>query len=310
MSYKYILVPFIISLLVATGCTIVHTIPLAGRPGDTIFVAVGSPNDEITGANTDLTYTPSGGSPISIPDSAIISVFNMYPSKLSDAWLYSNALVVENSAGHGPWTSVMAVKLPDDGSLPVGTGSLQVNTTAAYTLPIPSPNGVNIAMEILPGTGSPGSFDYLGFGQFQLDGNLAELKSMPRLRFAPTYTGFDNTNTYGAVEVKLAIDKSGIAIEDFNVIIDDKIGPAQSRNVQANWRANRFDTTVYFISPTGKLQYSDVDFSIVSKSLQNQFVLGTQTVAGDISVTSTTWYDIDGNVVTGPDVTIINLTGT
>lgn len=308
MSYKYILVPFIISLLVATGCTVVHTVPLAGRQGDTIFVTVGSPDNEINRANTDLTYTPSGGSPIAIPDSAIISVFNLYPSKISAAWLYSSANSIENIAGHGPWTTVMAISLPDDGSLPVGVGSIQVSTTAAYTAPLSSPNGVDIALEILPGTGAPSSFDYLGFGQIQLAGNLAELESMPRLEFRPTYTGFDSTNTYGAVEVKITMNKTGINEDDFNIIVDDKIGTVQTRNVHTNWNAQDLETTVYFISPTGELQYSDVSFSIISTALLIAYETAIFSIPTDTDV-NTTWYDIDGNVTTGPAIRAFNLTG-
>jgi hypothetical protein len=52
------------------------------------------------------------------------------------------------------------------------------------------------------------------------------------------------------------------------------------------------------------MQYSDVDFSLVSTALMDPaqgYTLPTNT---DIT---TTWYDIDGNVVAGPAVTVANL---
>ena len=300
MNNRPIIILLLASLLVATGCTVVHTIPLSAHEGDTIFVAVGSPDDEINAANTDLSYTPNAtGTPIAISDTAIDNVFSIYPDKRSSAWLYSNATIVENSAGHGPRTSVMAVTLP---ALPAGAGILEIRTTAVYSGSIPSPNGKELALEILSGPGTTSSFNYFGFGGFVQPGDLADLEPLPNLRFAPIWTGYDNTNLYGAVEVSIAVDKTGISADDFNIIVDDKIGTAQTRNVHASWRVQRFVTTVYFISPTGKMQYSDVDFSIVSTDFTtaNGNVIPTNT---DIT---TTWYDIDGNVTTGPAVTVTN----
>jgi hypothetical protein len=59
------------------------------------------------------------------------------------------------------------------------------------------------------------------------------------------------------------------------------------------------------------MQYSDVNFSVISKELQNQFESGEQNVATDVTINSVTWYDIDGVVDTGgPAITIVNQTGT
>lgn len=318
MIIRPILILFLATLLVSTGCTVVHTVPLSANLGDTIFVSIGSPSDASLD-NIALTYTPdtgaSAGSPIAIPDSNIRSIFNLYPDKTSAAWLYSDADLVENNAGHGPWTTLLAVDLPNNGTLYPTTGTLQVNTTAAYPGDIPSANGQNIALEILSGAGgSPSSFDYLGFGGVQLAGNLGELEPMKRLQFRPDFTGYDGTNTYGAVEIKIGIDKSGISEEDFNIILDDKIGTIQSRNVTFGWNAKRYVTTVYLISPTGELQYSDVNFSIISTALQSQFEAGSGGGGQDVSsvtINSFTWYDVNGNVDTGgPAIQVVNLTGT
>lgn len=298
------------------GCTLVHTVPLAARPGDTVMIAVGSPND-LTKANTTLSYIPASGSPITIPNSMIRGIFNLYPDKTSAAWLYSNATSIENGSGHGPWTTVLAIDLPggaNDSSgivLPEGPGSLRVNTTASYPEAIPSADGQDIELEILPGTGTPSSFDYLGFGNTRLQGDLSQLESMRRLEFKPAWTGYDGTNTYGAVEIKIGINSSGINEDDFNIIVDDKIGTQQTRRVYSSWYKTRFELTVYFISPTGKLQYSDVDFSLISTELQRQFEANEQNVSTDITINSVTWYDVNGAVdPNAPAINIVNLTGT
>lgn len=316
MLKKIFLICFLAGYLFSTGCTIVHTTPLAARNGDTVVVAVGSP-DGMNIANTDLSYTPNGGSPIAIPDSFIRAIFDLYPSKLSAAWLYSNSDLIENESGNGPSTTVIVFDLPGgpgDTSgivLPAGPGNLQVSTTANYEGIIPSVNNRDIALEILQGTGSPSSYDYLGLGGIQLGGDLAQLENMKRLEFRPTWTGYDNTNTYGAVEIKIGIDSSGINEDDFNVIVDDKVGTLQTRRVHSTWNKTRFELTVYFISPTGKLQYSDVNFAVVSTDLQNQFETGAQSVSGNVTINSVTWYDVNGAVDTsGPAINIVNLTGT
>jgi len=314
MTIRPILILFLTSLLVGTGCSIVHTVPLAGREGDTILVSTGSP-DNMTEANiTSITYTPtSTGTPITIPNTQIHSVFNLYPDKKAAAWLYSDAVLIENKSGHGPWTTIIALDLPTGGSaLPVGIGALQVNTTATYGDTVPGINGADMALEILPATATspdPSPFTYRGTGGIELSGDLTQLSPMPRLEFRPTYTGVDGANTYGAVEVKIDIDRSGLGETDYNIILDDKIGTIQTRNVTFTSHHTRFETTVYMISPTGELQYSDVNFSIISQGLVNPvnaYVLPTDT---DIT---TTWYDIDGNVVIPPvdrDVKVANLTG-
>lgn len=315
MTYRSALVLFIFSLFEAAGCSLVHTVPLAARAGDTIMVSIGSPDDVSADNITSITYTPTGGSPIIIPNAQIRSIFNVYPDKTSAAWLYSNAGLIENESGHGPWTTVIALNLPTDGSLPVGTGSLQVNTTANYAGIVPGINGTNMALEILPGTApSPSSFNYRGIGGFELSSNLTELAPMRRVKFRPTFTGYDATNTYGAVAVQIRITALGaIQDNDFNVVVDDKIGYSQSRRVHNTWNRQGQNIYVYFISPTGKLQYSDIDFSIISNELQGFFEAGTDgsyTVANDVTVVSTIYYDINGAVVPGgPVINVVNETG-
>lgn len=314
MSSRFLLIAGLLALLAGTGCSVVHTVPLAARPGDTIMVALGSPDDMDESKISNITYTPTGGSAITIPSSSVRAVFKLYPDKKSAAWLYSAADLIENASGHGPWTCVLALDLPNNGSLPTGTGQLQVTTTATYAGVIPGINGTFMNLEILPVTATspnPSSFTYRGFGGVPLPGDLGELRSMPRLEFRPAWTGYNATHTYGAVEIKIGIDKTGIAESDFNVIIDDKIGTVQTRNVHAVSNAKRFETTVYFISHTGELQYSDVNFSIISQALQTQFETGVQNVGTDVTINSVIWYDVNGNVdPAGPAINVINLTGT
>jgi hypothetical protein len=303
----------LVTLLLGSGCSLVHVVPLAAREGDTIMIALGSPDDMDESKITSITYTPTGGSAIVIPNTSIRAIFNLYPDKTSSAWLYSDAELIENESFHGPFTAVMALDLPV-GLLPVGTGQLQVTTSANYNGIIPGINGTFMDLEILPATATspdPSDFTYRGFGGTPLPGDLNQLTALPRLQFRPAYTGYDDVNTYGAVEIKIGINKSGIPESDFNIIVDDKVGTKQTRNVHTVFNAKRFETTVYFISHTGELQYSDVNFSIISQDLQDQFETGVQNVATDVTINSVTWYDINGNIDTGgPAIQVFNLTGT
>ena len=48
------------TVAILVGCTAVSTHPLAARPGDTVTLAVGTPED-MTTANTTVYFTPNGG---------------------------------------------------------------------------------------------------------------------------------------------------------------------------------------------------------------------------------------------------------
>jgi len=308
MNNRIIILLFLLATLAGAGCTTVQTVPIAGRPGDTILMSVGSP-EGMDASNTSLVFNP-GNVPLTIR-----SIFNIYPSKESTAWINSDALSIEEIAGHGPWTTVIAVDLPTSG-LTVGIGSISITTTAipGYISPLPDINNSSIALEILPPdsgidpTGSPNPFNYEGFGGFELTGDLSFLEPMPRVTFKPTWNGAGST-TYGAAEVALNIPNiGGLDENNINIIVDEKMNYANNHRAHHTWSINGDILTVYFISPIGALQYNDIHFSIISSDLMTLFDAGASSVAA-ITVTST-WYDIEGNVdLGGPAINKIDETG-
>lgn len=289
-------------ILTGVGCTTFATVPTAARVGDTVLFGVGSPQG-MDVSNTTLLYNP-GAVPLPIR-----SIFNIYPDKTSLAW-QNDATIIQVNAGHGPWTTIIAVDLPDDGSLTVGPSSISVTTSATYVLPLPDVNDTPISIEILPaaaGSGSPNPFKYLGFGGFLLDGDLSRLEPKPRILFRPDFADTNDQVTYGCVEVAItSVNSMGGNISDYSILIDQKVG--FSSRGHYSWSVSGATLTVYFISPTGTLLDTDIDFTFVSDNVQ--FIL--ENGFDDFSNFSvvTTYYDINGVVTTGPTIQKINKTGT
>jgi hypothetical protein len=276
--------------LAVSGCAAVNTFPMAARAGDTVILAVGSP-DGMTAGNTTATFTSDGGSPVPI---AIRSVFKLYPDKTSAAWLDSNARNVENATGHGPWSTMIAVDLPP--GLPVGHGVVNVTTSAVYP---PSPardiNTANIGLEILPAAGTPDPLEYEVAANLPVPGDLSLLEPMRRIVVKPVFTGLGSA-TYGAIEVKVNIPLlAGFSLPDLRIIADEKI-QTDSNYYTWTYRSNG-DLVVYFVSPTGRLDYSHVYFSIISPTIMSVIDEGLFDVNSLSPVV--TFYDIDGHVAPG-----------
>jgi hypothetical protein len=267
------------------------------------MLAVGSP-DGMTIGNTSATYTPDGGAPIPVQ---IRSIFNLYPDKTSPAWVKSDAVNVENQTGHGPWTTMIALDLPS--SLPEGPGAVRISTSAAYP---PSPardiNDAVIGLDILPAAAGPGAaatFTYEIAANVPVAGDLSLLEPGRRLVIKPAFTGPAST-TYGAIEIRLKIP--GLSqlndTSDFRIVVDDKIrSGSNGSQLQYFWSVNGDDLVVSFISPVGGLAYSQAYCYLVSANL----MVGID--AGLINVNainpSVTYYDVNGNVVTGGDSFVI-----
>ena len=121
------------TVAILVGCTAVSTHPLAARPGDTVTLAVGTPED-MTTANTTVYFTPNGGNQFALD---IRSIFKLYPDNVSAVWLDNGSTpFVERDTGHGPWTTILAIDLPETlpntSPIPPGPGVISVNTTTTY----------------------------------------------------------------------------------------------------------------------------------------------------------------------------------
>jgi hypothetical protein len=286
------------AVIVTTGCVAVRSFPMSARAGDTITLAVGSP-DGMTPTNTTVSYTPSGGSPIPL---TIRSIFKLYPDKTSPAWLGSSAIGVENDTGHGPWTTIIAADIPSEYPagvpVPTGSGDIQVSTSAVY--PPPPARNINdtlIPLEILPGTGAPDPFEYEIVAGLPVAGDLSQLEPERRIVVKPQFTGV-GASGYGAIEVTLTIPYLDVIVDDVRVVIDDKMRlSAFDRKINYIWSIQGSDLVVSFMSPTGGLDYSHVNFYILSPNLMDLVDIGLVDPAA-LSPT-VTYYDVDGNVAAG-----------
>ena len=141
----------------ATGCVSVQPLSNIARAGDTVTLAVGSPQD-MTASNTSAVFVPDAGG--SATPVSIRSIFKVYPDKTSDVWLNDQLLpFIHQSTGHAPWQTIIVVDLP--ASLPVGPGNIEITTTASFPELQSDINEVPVALEIIPGNGQPHQFSVL-----------------------------------------------------------------------------------------------------------------------------------------------------
>ncbi len=277
--------------LFSSGCVTVQSFPKAARAGDTIMLAVGSPEGMVA-TNTSVLFQPGSGSQVSVP---IRSIFKLYPDKTSSAWLETDAVNVENQTGHGPWTTIIALDLPP--TLPDGPGTLQISTAATYP---PSParniNDSLISMEILPaaaGAGSPDPFSYEIAANLPVAGDLSLLEPQRRLVVKPDFTGLQ-ASSYGAIEIKISIPQLNQQLAgDFNIIVDEKVQlSAADVQMQMVWSVKGNDLVVNLISPSGGLGYQHAHFYLVSSNLIALIDAGLVNPAGLTPIV--TYYDING----------------
>jgi hypothetical protein len=280
---------------IGTGCTALNTFPQAARAGDTIALAVGSP-DGMTRANTTATFTSDAdGTPIDITAN-IRSIFKLYSDKSSKVFepISSTADEIVTTSGHEPWVTIVALDLP--ASLATGPGQIQFNTTAAFPTISSHINNFPIALEILPGTGTPSDFAYeLGIGATSV-GNLVNLEAQQHAAAAPQFPSPScPCPDYGAIEVKLNMPTSagaGLTQDLVRVLVDDMtLQTGSGRGVNYGLSGGT-DLTVIVTSPTGQLKYYEARFSVVLPSFY--------TFNGTPTVTSVRYFDINGNETGGP----------
>ncbi len=160
------LVGFLLLCIGVTGCAAVQSFPAAARPGDTIALAVGW-NKILSRQNMTITITPAVGGPIIYEpgDARVRAVIRLYPDPVSrlivgtetqqglgsgaDAY---GALLAEQITRQEKdwWQTMVYVDLPP--SLPPGAATVTITGPDGPATPQP------LAVEILPGIGSPATF--------------------------------------------------------------------------------------------------------------------------------------------------------
>ena len=290
--YRILSLLIVVGLL-GTGCTALKTFPQAARAGETITLAVGSP-DGMTRANTTATFTSDiDGIPVDITAN-IRSIFKLYADKASSIYQqFSPTTNIVSTSGHEPWVTIVALDLPT--GLMTGPGKVQFNTTATYPTIGSHINSLAIALEILPGTGTPSIFTYeLGVGA-TIDGNLADLEAQTHAVVGPQFPSPScPCPDYGAIEIKMSMPNSlGTALEPSRVrVLTDDMTMETGSSRGISYGLNGQDLTVIITSPTGKLKYYEARFSVVLQPFA--------TFSGAPTITSVRYFDVNGNETVGP----------
>jgi hypothetical protein len=298
----------LLSLVLASGCTVIAPFPLAARAGDTITLAVGS-QDGMNRTNTTVTFTSdSDGIPVDI-SSNIQSIFNLYAEKSTNLYSPNIQFYHDNFKylHHEPWQTVILLNLPTTG-LALGPGVVNVTTTLPQPFgPLepgpfgtyPDLNTVDIGLEILAGTGTKHLFRYKTIFNGTLSGNTNELQPGRQVLVRPPKSDAGSlwTNTFGAIEMVINLpmtDLGSDGLDDSSIrMVTQDVSMYTGSKPQLIWSFDGTDLTVMFISSTGKLQYYEPRFSVVAE-LDDFSANGT--------ITSVTYYDIDGNTMTGPGI--------
>ncbi len=290
---------FVLLGSVLGGCVGTSAFSNSARGGDTVTLALGSP-DGMDKATTTVAYFPDSDpvNPIDLT-SNVTGLFKLYPDPASYTWLQSNATAIAGRSGHGPWLVVMSIDLPT--GLPVGTGSVRVTPNAETTYPrfVSPVNLTDIALEILPGTGSPHPFEYVGFSGSLANASLARLQPRKQVIVKPPVLaeGSQNAESYGAVEIVLNIqltsdDGSPIVDEGIAVYVDPQPSHVNSQ-LQMFWSRNGDVYTIRLVSPKGLYQHE------IRTSISPKFPSYLYTITGTPSLQSITYYDLNGNLTTG-----------
>jgi hypothetical protein len=293
-------------LVMLQGCVAIQTFPIAARAGDTITLAVGSP-DGMTKTNTTVQFV-SGSTTVNLPIRAII---RLRPDNTSFIAAYNGLVAgITNFAGHGPWLSTIVLDLPT--GLPVGNSTLRVTTGASYEYAA-SVNNIPISLEILPGTGAPNTFTYHSGSADPLDvdvGNLLDLEPSPQVVIRPPR---GDTSKFAAAEFKVNVqaqNKDTLALVPeplgVKVVLDDSTQQNITTQLQMNWNRVGDIYTVNLIAPTGAAAISQTRFSVLlSRYSLNQFVKSPAP-----AVTSVKFFDVNGSLITTLPVTATNYTAT
>lgn len=311
ITRKVVYLLVLVALLLG-GCTAYDTFPYEVKAGDTITLAVGSP-DGMTRNNTTASFISEAdpGNPVDITLD-IRAIFKLYADQASlvceTATVFTEQLV--KTSGHAPSVTVVVIDLPT--GLPTGPARIEFSTTATYPtagshindLPTNAQPLVDggfidppIALNILPGTGTPTDFLYeLGKGWF-MTGDLTWLEAQPHAQVSPP---FEVNNPlgwpeYGAIELTMTLDTDlDLTSSLYRVVVDDMTFYTNShRSVLSGINGN--ELTVMLTSPEGKLQYYEPRFAVVLDSSVN-----FSQVPSPATISSVQFYDIDGNLVAGP----------
>ena len=272
-------------ILFLHGCVAVQSFPTVARSGDTITLAVGSP-DRMSESNTSAQFVSDVDS--SITPLIIRSIIRIRPDQTSNAALFNAFLNAEDYyTGHSQWMSIIVIDLPE--GLTVGKGRIHIDTPASYgDLPL-GINDIPISIEIIDGVGQRNEFTYNNnFGGVG-PGNLTDLEPLPQAVIRPP--NIQSTILLAAAEIKVSVPVGEIPDRAIRVVNDDFYTRNYQDQLQMSWSRDGDDFMINFISPTASMEPKQLRFSIVLKP-GNDFVLDVTP-----SIESVAFYDVDGEQI-------------
>jgi len=298
----YLLVASIFGVGIS-GCTALNTFPQAARGGDTVALALGSP-DGMSRANTTAEFVSDADNPPVSYDltPGIRGIFKLFADKASSIYATGNTTRnIIDTSGHEPWITVMGVDLPQ--GLPEGPGVVNITTTGVDYPTIGSHiNDISINLEILPGVGEASDLAYeFGVGT-TLPGDLTTLEALPHAQVMPVFPQGTSWPRYGAIEMSLRVPTTaGTAVR---VVFDDmRVTMPSSTSTMFSPRDVNQDMKVMLLNSKGKLHYYAPRFSLVlvdREDLDDSF-LSTPVI------NSVSYYDTNGNSVAGPAKSAFNV---
>lgn len=301
-SIKNLILTIIAANVLLSGCTTFQSFPYIARAGDTIALAIGSPDGMNTGNTTAVYVSKSDPGYPNTPTEyplTIRSIFKLYADKASPQYARnSTATQITKSSGHEHWITIAAIDTPT--TLPTGAGEVRFTSTAPYPTIGSHINDFPIDVELLPasaGTGSPATFPYeVGVGQTAI-GNLGELEAVPHAAVFSNFNPSASWPTYGAIEVLVNAPNTATSVLDraVRMYAEDIMSTTNSKRSFTSRLTNNQDIQLILLSPTGKLAYYEPRFTIIMPN-------GVDYV-GTPTITAVNYYDINGDSVAGPPIT-------
>jgi len=276
---------FFFFIFILHGCVATQSFPTVARSGDTVTLAVGSP-DGMTKSNTTVHFVSEVDS--SVTPLMIRSIIRIRPDQTSNAALFNAFLNAEDYfTGHSQWMSIIVIDLPED--LTIGDGHIHIETSASYGyLPV-GINDIPISIEIIEGTGKRNEFNYNNnFGGIG-PGNLTDLESLPQVVLRPPL--IQSTTLIAAAEIKVNIPVGAVPDRAIRIVNDDFYTKNYQDQLQMSWSRSGDEFTVNFVSPTGSMEPKQLRFSVVLRPGNNFLSQKTP------SIESVTLYDESGGMI-------------
>lgn len=291
LVWNYRAIAVVFTVMLVSGCVGLDAFPIAARAGDTITLALGSP-EGMNRSDTTVTFEDSQGGVHDLTAN-VRGIFKLLPDKASKAWDASSTSTLVSSAKHEPWLVVMALDLP--ASLPVGAGTIRITTSADYPSVSAHINDVPIRLEILPGVGMPNPLEYV-FGTLPTSTAFGDVQALESRPSVSVQTDGSTSSLFGAIEIKLNVETdkgANLTSSNVRVVTEDLTVVTGSRR---NWFwdvYNGQEYTILMLSPVGLLADYEVRFKLVFKQAN---------VIGAPTITSIRYYDADGAEVSGPGI--------